>query len=74
MEFRPDGSRQIHFSEFLRLPWQEVEPFRIRSGPLVDYFHSQIITLEQYKEGIEWVAQKNAQTLEEGKKMANLPN
>jgi hypothetical protein len=52
----------------LRLPQQEIRNTRMRDKPLVDYSHSQVITSEQYRMEMAFVANKKATALEEAAK------
>jgi hypothetical protein len=52
----------------LRLPQQEIRNPKMRDEPLVDYSHSQVITSEQHRMGLAFVANKRAIALEEAAK------
>jgi hypothetical protein len=52
---------KTHFSDFFRLPQQEIRTPRVRSEALIDYSKSHILTSDQYLQSAEAIAMKSVQ-------------
>ena len=58
---RSENAPKTHFSDFLRLPQQDIRTPRVRSEVLIDYSKSHILALDQYLQSAEAIALKSAQ-------------
>jgi hypothetical protein len=56
-----ENAPETHFSDFFRLPQQDIRTPRVRFGALIDYSKSHILTSDQYLQSTEAIAVKSAQ-------------